>query len=52
MGKTFSELYEEYLNSDEFKIDEINRIKKFNIKEDYIRRYIVIAKALIKFFSK
>ena len=52
LGKTFSELYEEYLNSDEFKIDEINRIKKFNIKEDYIRRYIVIAKALIKFFSK
>ena len=52
LGKTFSELYEEYLDSDEFKIDEINRIKKFNINDDYITRYIVIAKALTKFFSK
>ena len=52
LNKTFWELYEEYLNSDEFKIDEINRIKQNKIQEDYIMRYKDIANELIKFFSK
>ena len=28
LNKTIGELYEEYINSDEFKISEINRLKK------------------------
>ena len=51
MSKTFRELFEEYINSDEFKIEEINRIKKKN-DDEYIKRYIFLAKHLIKFFSK
>ena len=32
MNKTIRELYEEYINSDEFKINEINRLKNNKIK--------------------
>ena len=32
MNKTICELYEEYINSDEFKISEINRLKKIKCK--------------------
>ena len=52
LNKTFCELYQEYLNSNEFKIDEINRIKIDNANDDYIKRYKDIAMGLIKFFSK
>ena len=51
MSKTFRELFEEYINSDEFKIEEINRIKKKN-DDEYVGRYIFLAKHLIEFFSK
>ena len=50
LNKTFSELYEEYLDSDEFKIDEINRLKERKMENNYIRRYKDIAKDLINFF--
>ena len=50
MSKTFKELYEEYLDSDEFNIDEINRLKKSKMENEYIRRYKDIAKDLINFF--
>ena len=50
-NKTFRELYEEYLVSDEFKIDEINRLKKKN-GDEYISKYIALAKNLIEFFSQ
>ena len=50
LSKTFKELYEEYLDSDEFNIDEINRLKKSKMENEYIRRYKNIAKALINFF--
>jgi len=50
LSKTFKELYEEYLDSDEFKIDEINRLKKSKMENEYIRRYKNIAKDLINFF--
>ena len=50
LSKTFRELYEEYLDSDELKIEEINRLKKCKIENGYIRRYKDIAKDLIKFF--
>ena len=50
LSKTFRELYEEYLDSDEFNIDEINRLKKSKMENEYIRRYKNIAKDLINFF--
>ena len=50
LNKTFRELYEEYINSDEFKIDEINRLKKKN-GDEYIKKYKELAENLIEFFS-
>ena len=51
LNKTFRELYEEYLNSDEFKIGEINRLKKHKMSDEYIKRYIYLSYNLIAFFS-
>ena len=48
-NKTFRELYEEYLDSDEFKIDEINRLKEKN-GDEYMSKYIALAENLIEFF--
>ena len=50
MKKTFCQLYEEYINSNEFN-DEINRLKKNN-EDEYIAKYIYLAKNLIEFFLK
>ena len=53
LNKTFRELYEEYINSDEFKIGEINRLrnnKKMN--DDYIKRYLYLSKYLIEFLNQ
>jgi hypothetical protein len=52
MNKTIGELYEEYINSDEFKINEINRLKNNKMQDEYITKYISLAKNLIEFFSK
>jgi len=52
LNKTVRELYEEYINSDEFKIEEINRLKKKNSKDEYINSYIYFSNHLIEFFSK
>ena len=49
-NKTFSQLYEEYINSDVFNIDEINRLKK-KYGNDYIERYKILSINLIYFFS-
>ena len=49
-NKTFSQLYEEYINSDIFNIGEINRLKK-KYENDYIERYKILSKNLIYFFS-
>ena len=51
LNKSFGELYKEYINSDEFKIIEINRLKKKN-DDEYIKKYIYLAKHLIEFFSQ
>ena len=50
LNKTFRQLYEDYINSDEFKVDEINRIK-YKKKEDsnYIEKYKIIAETFINF---
>ena len=50
LNKTFRQLYEDYINSDEFKVDEINRLK-YKKKEDsnYIEKYKIIAQTFINF---
>ena len=52
LNKTIFQLYEEYINSDEFKINEINRLKNNKMQDEYITKYISLAKNLIEFFSK
>ena len=51
LNKTYFELYEEYINSYEFRIGEINKLKKKKMKEEYIQRYIIIARGFLKFSS-
>ena len=51
LSQTFRQLYEEYINSYEFKVNEINRLKRKNMKDDYIKRYEYVARNLMKFFS-
>ena len=52
LNKTFSELFTEYINSDEFNINEINRLKRKKMGDEYINRYKYLAKHLIEFFSQ
>ena len=52
LNKTIGELYEEYVNSSEFKVNEINRLKRKNLKDDYINSYIYFSNHLVEFFSK
>ena len=50
-NKTIKQLYEEYINSDEFKIKEINRLKFINKENDeYIKNYKEVGQNLIEFF--
>ena len=51
LDKTFTQLYEEYLNSYEFKTEEINRLNAKKNRDDYILRYKELAENLIEFFS-
>ena len=51
LNKTFTELYLDYLRSDDFRIKEINRLKNSKMEDDYIKKYIILAKDLINFFS-
>ena len=52
LNKTFRELYEEYINSDEFKIVEIGRLKEHKMEDDYIKKYIYLSRELIDFFNQ
>ena len=52
LNKTIRELFEEYLNSEEFKVEEINRLKEKKMKDEYIERYISLARYLIAFFTQ
>ena len=45
-------IFEEYINSKEFNIDEIKRLKSKNMKDSYIKRYIHLAKNFIKFITE
>ena len=42
-------IFEEYINSKEFNINEINRLKSKKMKDSYIKRYIHLAKNFINF---
>ena len=52
LNKTIRELYEEYLNSEEFKVEEINRLKEKKMKDEYIERYTSLARYLVAFFTQ
>jgi hypothetical protein len=49
LNKKYYQIYEEYLNSKEFLIDEINRLTNKNMGKDYIERYKYLAKNFIEF---
>jgi hypothetical protein len=52
LNKTFRELFEEFINSKEFNIDEINRLKNNNMDNIYIERYIYQSKHFIEYFAE
>ena len=52
LNKKFYELYDEYINSDEFKVGEVERLKKHKMQDEYIKRYIYLSKNLINFFKQ
>ena len=51
LNKKYYELFEEYINSKEFQIDEINRLKNKKMDDEYIKKYIYLAKHSIEFFT-
>ena len=50
MNMKYSQLYEYYINSEEF-VDEINRLKKKGMNDDYIKDYIYLSKHFLEFFQ-
>ena len=52
LNKKYCELFEEYINSKEFNIDEINRLKNNNFGDVYIKRYIYQAKHFMEYFAE
>ena len=50
LNKKYCELFEEYVNSKEFE-DEVKRLKEKNMSDDYIERYIILAKYYVEYFS-
>jgi len=52
LNKKYFELFEEYINSKEFKVDEINQLKEKKMENSYIERYIYLAKHFIEFFDE
>ena len=51
LNKKFCELFDEYINSKEFNIDEIKRLKNNNMDNIYIERYIYQSKHFIEYFA-
>ena len=54
LNKKYYEIQEDYINSKEFKVDEINRLKKNNSEEaddEYIKKYIFLAQHFLEFFE-
>ena len=51
-NKKYKQLFEEYLKSNSFQIDEINKLKEHNMKDDSIKRYVYAMNHFVEFFSK
>lgn len=49
LNTCLKDLFEAYINSDEFKKEEINRLRKKNMNDWYINRYINLSKNFLKF---
>ena len=49
-NKKYCELFEEYINSKEFMVDEINRLKNKNYGDNYIKKYICLSRHFLEFF--
>ena len=52
LNKKYSELFEEYINSNEFNVDEINRLKNKNMDNAYIKKYKYQSKHFIEYFTE
>ena len=52
LEKKICELYEEYINSDEFKIEEIKRLKEKKMQDEYITNFINLANHLLIFYTQ
>jgi hypothetical protein len=51
LNKKYYEIYEDYINSKEFLIDEINRLRNKKMENEYIERLKYLAKYFIEFVS-
>ena len=52
LNKTIRQLYKEYINSDAFKINEMNRLKYIKKEDDvYIKTYKEVSENLLEFFD-
>ena len=52
LNKTIRQLYKEYINSDAFKINEMNRLKYIKKEDDdYIKTYKEVSENLMEFFA-
>ena len=52
LNKKFSEFYQDYINSKQFNVDEVNRLKNENNENDYIDRYIYVARNFLNTKTK
>ena len=52
LEKKICELYEEYINSNEFKIEEIKRLKEKKMQDEYITDFINLANHLLIFYTQ
>ena len=50
LNSTYSELFDQYLNSESFEND-VNKLKQKEEKETYIERYEYLSKTWLEFFS-
>ena len=52
LNRKFSEFYQDYINSKQFNVDEVNRLKNENNENDYIDRYIYVARNFLNTKTK
>lgn len=52
LNRKFSEFYQDYINSKQFNVDEVNRLTIENNENDYIDRYIYVARNFLNTKTK